>query len=145
MPLLEALMTVTAMLWSLVGLSVVQVEFWKELAQPEPNFHTLEALGSDIATSIQLADSCFGDILRLSPHSLPALRSYAKFLLEVCQAPWSPSIISRVAFVGAWGTHGSPKDACCVCCTAPPPPSPPSTGRKQPIQSPANVAEGRGA
>ena len=122
-----------------------QVEFWKELAQPEPNFHTLEALGSDIATSIQLADSCFGDILRLSPHSLPALRSYAKFLLEVPEAPsFLPPSLPGVSCL-----HVLPM-RCSACC------GPSSSwllvgggfaciGGQQSVESPADAAEGRGA
>ena len=59
-----------------------QVEFWQELSKEHPNLRRLEDLGGDIASSIQLADHCYEDILRLSPHSLPAIRAYAKFLLE---------------------------------------------------------------
>ena len=60
-----------------------QVEFWQELSKDHPNLRVLEDLGGEIAGSVQLADKCYEDILKLSPHSLPTIRAYAKFLLEV--------------------------------------------------------------
>ena len=60
-----------------------QVEFWRELSQECPSLAKLESLGDRIASSIQLADAGFVDILKLSPSSISTYRSYAKFLLEV--------------------------------------------------------------
>jgi hypothetical protein len=77
-----AVVVVTPRLTPVVSAIARQVEFWQELSKEHPNLRRLEDLGGDIASSIQLADYCYEDILRLSPHSLPAIRAYAKFLLE---------------------------------------------------------------
>ena len=60
-----------------------QMEFWREVSQKSPSLSNLDNIGTVYETCVRNAESSFQAMLQMNPTSVPILRSYAQFLLEV--------------------------------------------------------------
>lgn len=59
------------------------MEFWQELCQGYPSLSRLDSIGIDYEKSVKRAERGFVTVLQLDPRSVPVMRKYAQFLLEV--------------------------------------------------------------
>ncbi len=60
-----------------------QMEFWKEVSHRSPSLSNLDKIGTAYERCVHNAETSFQSMLQLNPTSVPILRSYAQFLLEV--------------------------------------------------------------
>jgi hypothetical protein len=60
-----------------------QVEFWTEMAKPQPLLTRLHAVGTALEALAAQVESCYQRQLAVSPNSIQTLRRYAAFLSEV--------------------------------------------------------------
>jgi hypothetical protein len=60
-----------------------QMEFWHELTSTSPSLSFLDAVGTEYEHSVEGAERAFLTVLKLEPSSVPAMRGYAQFLIEV--------------------------------------------------------------
>ena len=60
-----------------------QMEFWHELTSTSPSLSFLDAVGTEYEQSVEGAEHAFLTVLKLEPSSVPAMRGYAQFLIEV--------------------------------------------------------------
>ncbi len=60
-----------------------QMDFWKEVSQKSPSLSTLDTIGTAYEKCVRIAESSYQSMLQMNPTSVPVLRSYAQFLLEV--------------------------------------------------------------
>ena len=59
------------------------MEFWREVSQKSPSLSHLDTIGTEYETCVRNAEMSFQAMLQMNPTSVPILRSYAQFLLEV--------------------------------------------------------------
>ena len=60
-----------------------QMEFWQELTQDSPSLSFLDSVGMEYEHCVKGAERGFQTMLQLNSKSVPTLRSYAAFLIEV--------------------------------------------------------------
>ena len=65
----------------------LQLRFWQELAQVRPNLQELFVLGSSVNAEVSLADLHYSKAMMSNAKSSNVLRSYARFLNDVCNDP----------------------------------------------------------
>lgn len=63
---------------------LLQMRFWGELSSANANLQKLFLLGSSVNSEVTLADSHYAKAIQSNPKSSYVLRSYARFLLDVC-------------------------------------------------------------
>ena len=63
------------------------LSFWTSLCDPTPDLVALQAKGCAIYVATREAEAVFRELLTLVPTSVPALRAYSEFLLEVTNNP----------------------------------------------------------
>jgi hypothetical protein len=63
------------------------LSFWTSLCDPTPDLVALQAKGCSIYVATREAEAVFRELLTLVPTSVPALRAYSEFLLEVTNNP----------------------------------------------------------
>ena len=63
------------------------LSFWNSLCESNPDLIALETKGVAIYTATKESESLFRELLSLVPTSIPVLRAYSEFLLEVTNNP----------------------------------------------------------
>jgi hypothetical protein len=63
------------------------LSFWNSLCESNPDLIALETKGVAIYAATKESEACFRELLNLVPTSIPVLRAYSEFLLEVTNNP----------------------------------------------------------
>ena len=66
----------------LFGLAQAIDAFFGCLSDKFPDLSRLSTISEDIAVALSSAEATYVQLLQTAPHSAPAMRSYASFLLE---------------------------------------------------------------
>lgn len=77
-----------------------QSRFWAELMKAKPDLQKLFLLGSTVNSAVTLADFNYGKAMQSSSKSSAVLRSYSKFLMDVCNnAQRSEDLTERAKYL----------------------------------------------